>query len=128
DKKTFTPDLVKVLDKDKKALVEVQFSEFDTKPSFEKDDFEMKKDTSSSITDQAVSANEEEAQDDSLTVVFPMSLVGAELAEKKEVTLDNGERVILTYGGDKNFTLIQEKMETVPTFSSPQEVKGDIVN
>src|SRR5690625_5875433 len=37
DKKTFTPDLVKVLDKDKKALVEVEFSEFDTKPSFKED-------------------------------------------------------------------------------------------
>src|SRR5699024_11359914 len=47
DQKTFTPDLVKVLDKDKKALVEVEFSEFDTKPSFKDDDFAMEKGSTS---------------------------------------------------------------------------------
>src|SRR5690625_7769554 len=47
DKKTFTPDLVKVLDKDKKALVEVKFSEFDTKPSFKDDDFAMEEGSAS---------------------------------------------------------------------------------
>lgn len=130
DKKTFTPDLVKVLDKDKKALVEVKFSEFDTKPSFKDDDFAMEKGSTSENSDQEVTKSEGEALDDPLTVVFPESLVGAELAEKKEVSEENSERVILTYEGeeDKNFTFIQEKKEVVPTLSSPQEVEGEIVN
>ncbi|WP_029267243.1 LolA family protein [Virgibacillus alimentarius] len=127
NKKTYTPDLVKVLDKDKQALVEVKFSEFDTKPSFKKDDFEMKKDESSNNTDEAVSKTEGET-DQPLSVVFPENISGAELEEKKEVNLENGERVILSYSGEKDFTLIQEKMDTAPTIASPQEVKGDIVN
>src|SRR5690606_25155970 len=38
DKNDLTPTLVKVLDKDDNALVEVVFSEFELSPSFEKDD------------------------------------------------------------------------------------------
>lgn len=128
DKKNFTPEFVKVLDKDKNPLVEVQFSEFDKKPSFKDDDFAMEKDTTSDETEQEVSKSEEESPEEPLSVVFPESLAGAELAEKKEMDLENGERVILTYDGDKDFTFVQEKMDVVPTLSSPQEVEGDIVN
>jgi outer membrane lipoprotein-sorting protein len=133
DKKTFTPDFVKVLDKDKKALVEVQFSEFDTKPSFKKDDFMLKntdKESTGEKAEQEVSKTETETEqvDNPLSVVFPEELAGAALAEKKEMELEDGARVILTYEGDKNFTLIQEKLDVVPTLSSPQEVEGDIVN
>src|SRR5690625_6329205 len=41
DKKSYTPVLVKVLDKDKQSLVEVRFSSFDTEPSFGDDDFNI---------------------------------------------------------------------------------------
>src|SRR5690625_5844842 len=90
----------------------------------------MEKGSTSENSDQEVTKSEGEALDDPLTVVFPESLVGAELAEKKEVSEENSERVILTYEGeeDKNFTFIQEKKEVVPTLSSPQEVEGEIVN
>lgn len=135
DKKDFTPDFVKVLDKDMNPLVEVQFTEFDTEPSFKDEDFALEKGTTSGDeTEQEVSKTEEEETeateeaDEPLSVVFPEDAAGAELDEKKEMDLENGERVILTYAGDKDFTFIQEKMDVVPTLSSPQEVEGDIVN
>lgn len=125
NKKTYTPELVKVLDKDKKALVEVKFSSFDTKPGFEKDDFTMDKNMASSDVDAPVSGEE---TDDTLTVLFPEYTAGAELKERKEVEIADGKRVILTFSGEKNFTMVEEKRDVQPTLSSPQELKGDIVN
>ncbi|GAA0610697.1 outer membrane lipoprotein carrier protein LolA [Virgibacillus siamensis] len=125
DKKTFTPVMVKVLDKDKNPLVEVAFSEFNTNPGFKKGDFEMDKNMSADNTDSAVSGD---VKKDALSVVFPFYMAGSELTKKKEVALENGKRVIMTFSGDKNFTLVEEKLETVPTMASPQYVNGQIVN
>ncbi|WP_308419018.1 LolA family protein [Virgibacillus oceani] len=125
DKKSYTPKLVKVLDKDKNALVEVKFNNFDTNPSFKGDDFALEKNMTSGATETSASANETV---DPFTVVLPTETTGSELAEKKEVDLENGQRVVMTYEGEKNFTLIEEKKEVVPTLSSPQEVTGEIVN
>lgn len=125
DKKTYTPVMVKVLDKDKNALVEVKFQDFDMKPSFKDDDFAMEKNMSGKETDQTVSADENA---DPFSVVFPLYMAGAELSEKKEVATDNGKRVIMTYAGEKKFTLIEEQADVMQTLASPQEVNGDIVN
>src|SRR5699024_9643797 len=56
---------------------------------------------------------------------------GAELAEKKETSTEGGERVIMQFEGNQNFTLIQEKEEAVETSSmeaSDKEVQGELVN
>lgn len=125
DKQTYTPVMVKVLDKDKNPLVEVSFSEFNTNPSFKKGDFEMDKNMSTDKTDSTVAGK---AKADAFSVVLPFFTAGSELTKKKEISLENGKRVIMTFSGDKNFTLVQEKMETVPTMASPQYVNGEIVN
>ncbi|TQS76418.1 outer membrane lipoprotein carrier protein LolA [Ornithinibacillus gellani] len=127
DKKNYTPVLVKVLDKDKKPLVEVHFSEFKWNPSFAKDDFVVEENMQSSgqLADVPTSGNVEEQ---ALEVFVPSYTSGSELVDKKHVDLDNGERVILTYSGEKNFTLIQEAVHDVSVLSMPEEISGDIVN
>lgn len=123
DKKSYTPVLVKVLDNDKNALVEVSFSTFELDPSFKKDDFLVEANMASAEVDAPVFKEE-----DAFTVLFPLFTAGSELVDKKEVMFENGERVIMIFEGEKNFTLIQEKMNVVQTSSMPKEVEGDIVN
>src|SRR5699024_12745581 len=56
---------------------------------------------------------------------------GAELAEKKETSTEDGERVIMQFEGNQNFTLIQEKEEAVETSSmeaTDKEMQGELVN
>ncbi|ASN07089.1 LolA family protein [Virgibacillus necropolis] len=126
DKKTYAPVLVKVMDKDKKAVVEVKFTDFKTDPSFKEDDFSMDKNMKSSTTsDVPVSAD---ANSDTFTLAFPLNTAGAELTEQKTIELENGKRVIMTFEGEKNFTLIEETAEVLPTMASPQAVEGEIVN
>ncbi len=124
DKKSLQPVQVKVLDKDKNALVEVSFSNFDSKASFQEDDFSMKKNMGGEEAKETAAVNEEEA----LTVFYPSYMAGAELKEKKETSTDTGERVILTFEGEKNFTLVQEKANAQTTMANPKEAEGEIVN
>src|SRR5699024_11146818 len=69
-----------------------------------------------------------EEQSDNFSELFPMDTAGSELSEKKEKELDTGKRVIMTFEGEKHFTLIEEKRTAAPALSEPKEVEGDIVN
>ena len=54
-----------------------------------------------------------------------VSLIG-----EKEVKIEDGKRVILTYeyDGDKSFTLMQEKTEVMPATSGPTTMTGELVD
>lgn len=125
DKKTYAPTAVKVLDKDKNALVEVSFQHLDTDPAFTKVDFDREDILKDKATDTEVS-NIEKPQE--LAVTFPLETLGAELVEKEEVALDEGERVIMTFKGDRNFTLIQEQKLTEQASATVEQIQGDVVH
>src|SRR5690625_1017406 len=126
DKKEFTPTGVKIMDKDKNVLVEVAFESIDTKPEFQEKDFKREAILEDTLADHSV-ANVEQPEE--LAVMYPLETLGAELVEKQEVPLEDGERVIMTFKGEQNFTLIQEKMSVIPTSGEVvQEVSGDVVN
>ncbi|MRG87221.1 LolA family protein [Salinibacillus xinjiangensis] len=128
DKETLKPVLVKVMDKDYKSLVEITFSSFEYDPKFAEDDFDTKKNLTSSSADVPAMANAEEEVE--MQVLYPLNLPeGTSLVEERKVDFENGTRVILTFEGDKNFTLIQEKYTAYPTsISSPVSVEGDPVD
>lgn len=125
DKNSYTPVLVKVLDQDGNALVEVEFTNFELDPSFEEDDFTIEKNMESQESSAEVSG---QGGDSSLTVLYPTYTAGAELSEEKEVDTEDGKRVMLNYAGEKNFTLVEENAETTSAGNSPQTVNGEIVN
>src|SRR5690625_1637604 len=125
DKKTYAPMAVIVLDKDKNVLVDVTFTHLDVDPTFTKADFDRETILEDVLADESVS-NEEAPKD--LAVMFPLETLGAELVEKEEVPLEDGERVIMTFKGERNFTLIQEQQTTQPTSQAVEEVQGDVVN
>lgn len=132
DKKTFTPVYVKIMDVDQNVLVEVTFTDFELNPTFSGNEFVVEDilDEGSQETLQPDLAEEtdEEMNDESFPILFPLFTAGAELYEKKTVQLEEGERVIMTFTGDKNFTLVQEKSTVLPTTSYPKVIQGDIVN
>ncbi|MEQ6376704.1 outer membrane lipoprotein carrier protein LolA [Bacillaceae bacterium S4-13-58] len=131
DKKSYAPAKVRVLDKDNNTLVEVTYAGFEFDKSFEDNAFDMETNMTSGVDGVPVMANgdgEQLAQE--LTVLYPLvTPEGTELEEEKQVQLENGERVILTFKGDKNFTLIEEYKEVQPTSASQTvNVEGDPVN
>lgn len=124
NKKTYVPEVVKILDKDEETLVEVQFNEFALDPEFAKDDFVLKEDE----TEETAASADNEPTEPNIEVMYPEETIGAKLKEKEEIELENGKRIIMTYEGDKNFTLIQENRGNNELLDSPREVNGQIVN
>ncbi|MFD1067127.1 LolA family protein [Oceanobacillus locisalsi] len=131
DKSSHTPAMVNVLNQDREPLVNVTFHGFDLDATFAEDDFSMDKNMEQETEEESASAEEGEALEtaaEEVRELYPTFTAGAELADKQEVSLDDGERIITTYEGEKNFTLVQEIRETAPVNSGPEVVDGDIVN
>lgn len=128
NKRDLTPAVVRVMDSDRNALVTVEFSKVKFNASFDKDDFEMKKNMTRAQIGTPVMA-EAGQQDTSFTVKYPAELDGVTLQKEKEIAIEDGKRVILTYGGAKSFTLVQEKRVAEPASASyPIDVNGEPVD
>lgn len=125
DKKTLQPVAVHVMDKDEQVLMEVRFSEMEMNPSFSADDFDR---------ESILKVSEEESttmnvgNETEMEVLFPLVTMGAELVEKSEVPLDDGNRVIMTFKGERNFTFIQETMNSLPASTQETEMNGELVH
>ncbi|MCP3029740.1 outer membrane lipoprotein carrier protein LolA [Halobacillus sp. A1] len=126
DKKSYAPVMVKVFDQDMTALVEVQFSNFAANDSFKKEDFDVDENMAMSSSDVPVTAEPEEKIE--AEVLYPEETLGASLWDKQEVETETGSRVIMTYKGEKDFTLIQETAKTEPASARQSvEVNGEPV-
>ncbi|WP_317987106.1 LolA family protein [Sutcliffiella rhizosphaerae] len=109
-KKDLSPVSVKVMDPDKKPLVLVEFSDFKFDASFDADAFDVKKNMTGARLELPTSGSVSEETDNSFTVMTPLDTpAGTELKEQADVKTSNGNRVVMTYEGEKTFTLIQEK-------------------
>nr|WP_154307287.1 outer membrane lipoprotein carrier protein LolA [Metabacillus lacus] len=116
NKKDLSPVSVKVLDTDRNALVTVEFTDFAFNASFDKDSFDMQKNMSSAMMDMPANATPDKGP---FAVKYPLEQPeGTKLLEEKEVSVEDGKRVVMTFGGEKSFTLIQEKAEVAPVAST----------
>jgi outer membrane lipoprotein-sorting protein len=125
NKEDLSPAVVKVMDPDRKALVTVEFSKVKFNASFDDSDFDMKKNMTRADLNLPVMAD---SKDTAFTVKYPTADLGAKLVDEKEVKLQNGKRVVLTYEGEKSFTLVQEKVTVKEASASPTYVDGDLVD
>lgn len=125
NKEDLSPAVVKVMDPDRKALVTVEFSKVKFNASFDDSDFDMKKNMTRADLNLPVMAD---SKDSAFTVKYPTADLGAKLIDEKEVKLENGKRVVLTYKGEKSFTLVQEKVTVKEASTSPTYVDGDLVD
>src|SRR5699024_7322791 len=111
---------VNVMNEEREVLISVAFNELELNPSFAKEDFHRKSILESTLAETEVNSEEDS---DVLEVLFPLETNGAELAEKKETSTEDGERVIMQFEGNQNFTLIQEKEEVVETSIWKQPIR-----
>ncbi|WP_100330092.1 LolA family protein [Bacillus xiapuensis] len=127
NKRNLAPVSVKVMDPDKKTLVMVEFKEVDFDAKFDNASFEMKKNMTGAQLEVPVMS---QTKDQEFAVSYPQAeITGSKLIEENEMITANGKRVVLTYGGDKSFTLVQEKAEVLPTASmAVSEVNGDVAD
>ncbi len=116
-KVTFDEDLnleeVVVLDSDEVPSMTLKVKDIDFSPSFKDNYFEI--DEIMSTVNLEEETVETSAIDD---VIYPMVLPeGTKLESEEKVDMNDGERVILTFSGDKPFLLVEETVKTMDEFT-----------
>jgi outer membrane lipoprotein-sorting protein len=112
------PTKVEVYDNDGNIKIKMKFNDIDLKPKFDKEYFEVKTNVSSKIVETSKQLED---------IIYPMNMPkNTYLASEDKVSITDGERVILTFLGDKPFTLIEEtvnvskELETVDMYGEPE--------
>ncbi|WP_349769363.1 outer membrane lipoprotein carrier protein LolA [Bacillus sp. NTK071] len=116
NKKDLAPEKVTIMNQDMKPLVNIEFSNMKFNASFDKGAFDMERNMTAAQLEVPVIA----ATNEPFEVVYPMyEPQGTGLTDEKEVATD---KVILTFTGEKSFTLIEEKSEAALETSAPVSV------
>ncbi|GER68481.1 sporulation protein YdcC [Weizmannia acidilactici] len=116
DKRTLAPVSVKVMDTDRNTLVKVLFTKVDFNAKFDNNAFDTKKNMTGAKLEVPVDAK---VGNKEFSVKYPTAKIGhTTLLDEQEVATADGKRVILTYTGDKMYTLIEEKAEVLPAVST----------
>ena len=125
DKKNMTPIMVKVMDPDRNPLLVVEFNKFEFDPSFDENAFDVQKNMSGARLEVPVMA---EVNDEPFSVMYPEEKIeGVDLVEEKEIDTENGKRIVMTFDGEKSFTLIQERAK-VSEVGTTTTVSGEPVD
>ena len=112
---------VEVLNENGTSEIIFDITKFDKKPSFNDEYFSLNKNLEVTKTEEEVKtvSKIEEA-------IFPMFVPNnTKLTSQDVITKDDGERVILTFSGDKPFVLVEETVsknkeyEVIPTIGEP---------
>lgn len=121
-----------VYDSEDIASIKVEFNTIDYKANLSKSDFDVNTLITSNIKDTNSESETEEtsALED---IVYPLYVpANTYLKGKETISTDSGERVILTFNGDKNFVLIEEvssvneEFEVVPIYGDPLMLSNTI--
>ncbi|MFC5714059.1 outer membrane lipoprotein carrier protein LolA [Thalassorhabdus alkalitolerans] len=139
DSKSLVPVSVKIYDPDYELLVEVTFTNFEMNKSFDEADFDTEKNMTAAdwevpaMADEAPEGTEtvieEEQQSEEFAVAYPTyEPQGSSLTDSEEIQGEDGKRVILSYTGEKSFTIIQEEAQTVPAMAEVEVGAGDPVD
>jgi hypothetical protein len=111
---------VEVIDKNNQVKIKMDFDKYDLKAKFDDSYFTLKEsmEAASNNNDTTVSAIED--------IIYPMYIpANTSLTDQDRITLEGGERVILTFEGEKSFMFVQEtvvkeeQMLTIPVNGEP---------
>ncbi len=122
---------VVVYDKDDIVSIKVDFTKIDYKANLSKDDFSVDK-----MIEETCCSNETDTTEETGTledIIYPLYVPSNTFLKNREmISTEDGERVILTFNGDKNFVLIEEtssksdEFEIIPVYGDPMMLSDTI--
>ena len=123
DKKMNLKNVV-VYDTEDIVSIKVDFNKIDYKANLSKEDFSVDKMIQDNCCNGELDSTEETSKIED--IIYPLYVPANTYLKNREfVNTDNGERVILTFNGDKNFVLIEEtssmseEFEIIPVYGDP---------
>ena len=111
--KNLKPTKVIVYDNDGVENMSMVFTKVDYSPNFSKEEFEV-----DSIVNLDENIDKTEKTSSLEDIVYPLFIPsGTKLVEEKKIKKDNGERVIMSYDGEKSFLLVEETVDVFNEFT-----------
>ena len=142
---------VEILNDKDEAEMTFTISSIDYDPTFDESYFEVNSIINTQTPNQSDTSKDEKTEEGNQTgdtktdtsqdtktatlddIVYPLYLPsGTVLEQQEKVTKTNGERVILTFTGEKSFTLVEEtalkedEMTIIPTYGEPSFVNDTV--
>jgi len=122
--KDFNFKEISILDDQNQVKMKMKFNNIDYKSEFEKKYFDL---------NENITQTEENTSATLDSIVYPMYLpINTQLSGQEKISMENGERVILTFSGENPFMLVQETANTqeeftiIPMYGEPQIITGSI--
>ena len=122
--KKYKLNQVDVYDRDNNVCMKLTINKIIFSPRFSKDYFVFDKDYKTEKTKDTMSMDD---------IIYPLFLPsGTKLVEEKKINKDNGQRVIMTYDGEKSFLLVEETLDVfndltiIPTSGEPFQLMDTI--
>lgn len=119
---------VNVQNKEGKTQIKMVFTKIDMKASFEDNYFDLNENMQTAVVEEQV-----ESVSKIEDIIYPMYIpANTKLTSHDTMKTENGERVILTFSGEKPFLMVQEvsgkasALTTVPVYGEPLFV-GDTI-
>jgi len=125
--KNYNITKVEVVDRNDKVKIKVVFTEYDNNKKFNDNYFTLAENmkTTSESTDATVSKIDD--------IIYPMYIpANTSLSAQDRIKLEEGERVILTFSGEKSFMFVQEtvakedEMVTIPVIGEPEVITSSV--
>ena len=120
--KNYNLKSVSVVDENDVSSMKMTFQTINLMPDINKDTFDLNK----IMGKTAVEEKKEEVTSKLDDIIYPLYLpTGTVLANSEKVNKDDGERIIMTFEGEKPFLLVEETASTsedfsiVPTYGEP---------
>ena len=96
---------VDVYDKDNNICMKLTINKISFSPKFSKNYFKLCDDYINKNTKETMSIDD---------IIYPLFLPnGTKLVDEKKINKDNGQRVIMTYDGEKSFLLVEETLDVL---------------
>ena len=125
ERKSLTPTLVEVRDTEGITRMSMQFNDFEWNPTLSEDAFvaEAIMETALDVMGEGI-ISVTNVEDELLYPTYMPE--GAQLIDKTTISTTDGERVIMTFAGEHEFTIIQETARVREVFA-PEIVAGEPV-
>ena len=126
---------VEVVDKNDIVMMKLTYKNIDLNANFDEDKFDLDQMIDTTETEDQEKEEEQDSREDATEeqqttalddIIYPLYLPeGTKLTNEETIDTENGKRVILTFGGDKSFILVEETVSkedeftVIPTMGEP---------
>ena len=116
---------VQVLDEKGNIHMKMTINSIDYKATFDDSYFSV----TSNVSKEQIETTNQKLD----SILYPMYIPeNTQLSNQEKVSLENGERIILTFSGESPFTIVQETIQvseellTIPTYGEPQMITDTV--